>query len=259
MIEAVQALLLKLRTVKPLILNLTNYVTMEFTANALLALGAAPLMTVYAEELDELIELASAIYINIGTLDADFIQRCQQTVSYAKHHRKPIILDPAGAGASQARTQFAQQLCHHVDIIRGNASEIRSLCGKKTNTLGVEALDTVEQAKDSATTLAIQNELTVVCSGPTDFITNAYTSASVAHGASIMTRVTGMGCTLTAIIAAFNSVSVDRFESTRLAVTYFGLCGEQAAQRSTSPGSFRQAFIDALYEADLGLLQNHNY
>ena len=109
---------------KPLILNLTNYVTMDFMANSLLAIGVAPLMTKSDKELEELVKIASSININIGTLTDDFIKQCYKAAILAKKYNRPIVLDPVGSGASTIRTETARGLVEYADIIRGNASEI---------------------------------------------------------------------------------------------------------------------------------------
>ena len=250
MINQMEQAISAIRKRKPLILNLTNYVTMEFMANSLLALGAAPLMSHCNEELCELIDIADAININIGTLDSQFITRIQSALTYAKRNNKPLILDPVGAGASKIRTRIAREFLSQIDIVRGNASEINALVNDNEKTLGVESLSTTEQTEETAILLAKKYGLTVIVSGPTDFISNGKEKITLTSGSPLMALVTGMGCTLTAVIATFNAVMADAYEASKTAVLYYGLCGTLAAQKTKTPGSFSKRFIDELYKAD---------
>jgi len=221
-------------------------------ANSLLAVGAAPIMTESDEELEELISIASSININIGTLNKIFIERCRKALAFAKRYQKPVVLDPVGSGATFIRTKTARDFMKDVDIVRGNASEIISLKDEEEGkTLGVESVHSTVEAKDIATKFSNKYGFTVVVSGPIDFITDGKRETEISFGSPLMSRVTGMGCTLTAIIAAFRGVLNDSFESARLATSYFGLCGQLVERKAKAPGTFRAAFIDALHEADL--------
>jgi hydroxyethylthiazole kinase len=255
MIEEIKRILEKIRKTRPLVLNFTNFVTPDFIANALLAIGAAPLMTSSDDELEELIKMSSSINMNIGTLDPSFINRCCKVLKLSKELQKPIVLDPVGAGSTNIRSETARELISGVDIVRGNASEIISLDLSGNNTFGVEANNAVVEAKDSARKLALQHQITVVISGPTDFITDGKRKAEVPFGSSLMPYVTGMGCTLTAVIAAFRSVENDSFVSAVLGTEYFGLCGQLAETITKNPGTFRSAFIDALYQPDFAAMR----
>ena len=232
---------------KPIILCLTNYVTMDFMANSLLALGAAPIMSCDDTELEELINISHAINLNMGTLDGAFISRCQTAVKIAQQNNKPIILDPVGAGASHIRTQSAKTLMPFADIIRGNASEIMALADMQTQTAGVESTQTTHMAKESADLLAKQLHNTVIVSGKEDYVTDGQRQETLQFGSSLMPFITGMGCTLTAVVAAFRAIQADSYDAARFATAFFGLCGNIAEQKAKAPGSFRTAFIDALY------------
>jgi hydroxyethylthiazole kinase len=255
MINSIQANLSLLRQTKPVILCLTNYVTMDFMANNLLALGALPIMSSCDEELDELIHISHAITINLGTLDSSFIKRCHQACLLAKTHRKPIVLDPVGAGASHLRTQSARELMKHASIIRGNASEIKSLVDDNSKTLGVESSYPTDMAKKSARQLAERLGSTVIISGPEDFITDGSRQDCLNFGSALMPLITGMGCALTAVTAAFLAVIPDSFIAAQLATAYFGLCGNAAHLKTTHPGTFRSVFIDELYAANFDVMR----
>lgn len=252
MIEKIQSCLERIRQTKPLVLNVTNYVTMDFMANSLLALGAAPIMSEDIDELEELGSLASSINLNIGTLNAQFLERAHRII---KIQGKPIILDPVGAGATKSRTKAALDFLPHVRIVRGNASEIMALHTNHNKTLGVESTHDSEQALDAAKAISHQHKLVVAISGATDIIVDNTHTQSLSFGSPLMPRVIGMGCTLTAIIAAFHGAESDSFQAALLGTAYFGLCGEQAAQKTKTPGSFKTAFIDSLYEPDFDMMR----
>jgi hydroxyethylthiazole kinase len=250
MIEEISNALTKLRATKPIVLCLTNYVTMDFMANSLLALGASPIMSCDTEELGELIQICNAVNLNIGTLDNAFIQRAHTAVELAKRYNKPIILDPVGSGASRIRTESARALMPFADIIRGNASEIMSLSDILTQTAGVDSSKETEHAKKIAINLASMLNCTVTVSGKEDFITDGHHQESLTFGSQLMPYITGMGCTLTAVIAAFRAVITDSFKAAQLATAYFTLCGTLADARTKQPGTFRTTFIDELYAAN---------
>ena len=255
-IDHITSLIKRLRTTKPLVLNLTNYVTMDIMANSLLALGAPPIMTVCDEELEELIHISGSVYINIGTLDTAFIQRCHAASAIAVALQKPIILDPVGAGASRIRTETAITIMPHVDIVRGNASEILALKNTASQTQGVEAIHTTSDASQTAIETAKTYDCTVVISGPVDFITNGSDTNHIPYGSPLMPLITGMGCALTAVIAAFHAVESNAFAAATAATTYFGVCGQYAGHIAKHPGTFRTAFIDTLHAADFNVLRD---
>ncbi|MBL7479961.1 hydroxyethylthiazole kinase [Legionella bononiensis] len=250
MINDIKSSFLKIRQKKPLILCLTNYVTMDFMANSLLALGAAPLMSEALPELEELVNISQAVYINIGTLNDAFIERALYAADKAHSLNKPVILDPVGSGASKLRTAASQKIMDCADIIRGNASEIISLSGVNGRSKGVETAHQVESAMDSAITLAHHHNKIIVISGPEDFITDGTQKQVLPFGSELMPLITGMGCTMTAVLSAFAAVNPDHFQASTHAAAYFSLCGQLTHQHTQTPGTFRQAFIDNLYNPD---------
>ncbi|KTD30796.1 hydroxyethylthiazole kinase [Legionella moravica] len=241
---------LQIRKIKPLILCLTNYVTMDFMANSLLALGAAPLMSEDSSELAELVNICQAVYINTGTLNDAFIERALYAADLARSLNKPVILDPVGSGASKLRTSASLKILSLADIIRGNASEIISLTGMHGLTKGVETTHQVENAMDGAMSLAHAHNSIIVISGPEDFITDGTQKQLLPFGSDLMPLITGMGCTMTAVLSAFAAVNPNHFQASSHASAYFGLCGQLTHQQTQKPGTFRQAFIDNLYDPD---------
>lgn len=246
MIDEIENSLENLHKTKPLVLNLTNSVTMDFIANSLLALGAAPIMSEDIREMEELIQISGAVYINIGTLTEEFIERAKFACVIAKKYKKPVVLDPVGVGASKLRKEAVKEILPFVDIVRGNASEIMAVYGLDSKALGVESIHKVNDALESARELALQQDITVVVSGAQDFITDGKREEILSCGSKTMPLITGMGCSLTAVIAAFRAVHSDSFEAAKLAVAYFGLSGQVVECFARGPGSFRVEFIDYL-------------
>jgi hydroxyethylthiazole kinase len=240
-----QEVLAELRQKQPLILCLTNAVTMDLMANSLLAIGAAPLMLSDSREFEELLSMAGAVNLNLGSLDEVFIEKARMLLDLALKKNIPVILDPVGCGASQLRIILARQLMPDVDVIKGNASEIASLWQNDIKTKGVESTEVlgIERiAKD----LASSFQKVVVVSGQVDFLTNGVAERRVTEGSPWMKSVTGMGCALAAVIAAFRAVVPEPFQAAFLATQYFGRCGTLAEERAEGPGSFRMHFLDAL-------------
>lgn len=233
---------------KPLILNLTNDVTMDFIANGLISLGASPIMTKSIEELEDLVAISHAMVINIGTLDGDFLKRCDKASDLANKYNKPLVLDPVGAGASQYRTEVCQYLLerYQFSVVRGNASEIMSLNHADIQTKGVDSLKETCDAVDVGKVLSNQHDVIVAISGQTDAIIQGEHVAFSSKGSDLMPQITGSGCLLTAVIAAFVSVEGEFFKATQSAVHYYGACGELAAKKAKGPGTFKPLFIDAL-------------
>ncbi|WP_070963810.1 hydroxyethylthiazole kinase [Vibrio sonorensis] len=246
----------QLRESKPLVVNITNYVVMNNSANALLSVGASPIMAHSSQELAEMMSFAGALVINIGTLDSQWVPRMLYAVEQANKHGKPVVLDPVGCGASQLRTETSRQIAAKADslIIRGNASEIIALAGEKAQSKGVDALDSSDDALGAAWHLVKEYQASVVISGKTDFIVTKDDVVKLGNGHPMMTYVTGMGCTLSALTGAFAAVG-DKTGLTAAAV--MGVAGELAAERSRGPGSFQMNLLDELYQLDESILLKH--
>lgn len=238
-----------IRTKAPLVHNITNFVVMNNTANALLAVGASPIMAHAIEEVNELVKISSALVINIGTLSPRWVEAMKVAGVTARKNKIPVIFDPVGAGASTYRTKVCQEILDvcHPDIIRGNASEILALADDTVKTKGVDSTDMSESALETATQIAKNRECVVVISGKTDYITDGEKIGKVFNGNEMMTKVTGMGCTATAITGAFASINNDSFQASLHAMALMGIAGEIAALKSNGPGSMQMHFIDALY------------
>ena len=243
-----------IRAKSPLVHNVTNYVAMNFSANALLAIGASPVMAHAVEEMDEMVGIASALVINIGTLDAEWARGMLMAGRAARRLGKPIVLDPVGAGATAYRTQVAWQIIRECGpaIIRGNASEIMALVDADIKSKGVDSSRSSDDAVHSALQLAKVTGAVVVISGDTDYVTDGTRVEANTHGSPLMTQVTAMGCTASSIVGAFAAVNPDAFEASLHGMVVMGVCGERAVAKKAFPGSLKANFIDELYayEAD---------
>ena len=237
------------REKRPLIHNITNYVVMNFTANALLAMGAAPVMAHALGEVEEMVTLAGALVLNIGTLTEEWVEAMIRAGKQASRQQIPIILDPVGAGATGLRTRSAQRILAEtrVQVVRGNASEILALREDSTRTRGVDSTHAVDDAAEVANLLARELKTTLAITGPVDLVTDGDRLLRVRNGHPLMTTVTGTGCAATAIIGAFLAVDPDPVSAAATALAYFGLAGERAASHAAAPGSFMIQLLDNLY------------
>lgn len=239
----------RVRQKSPLIHNITNYVVMNNTANALLSVGASPVMAHSTDEVAEMAGIASSLVINIGTLDAQWVEAMLIAGKTASAKNTPIVFDPVGAGATSYRNEVCRQIIEECkpDIIRGNASEIMALCNSNARTKGVDSTDSSDTALDSAKKLARDTNAIVVISGETDYITDGEKTMLVKNGNPLMAKVTGMGCTATAVVAAFAAINPDMLEAATHAMSVMGIAGEIAAAKSKGNGSMQVNFLDELY------------
>ena len=229
--------------------NITNYVVMNTTANALLSIGASPVMAHAVEEVEEMVGIARALVINIGTLSPPWIEAMLKAGRRAHARGIPLILDPVGAGATRFRTSTVHTLLQAAApaIIRGNASEIRAVLYAEDATKGVDSTHTSEQALDAARILSEHCHSVVSVSGATDLIVSGRSVIRVSNGHPMMPRVTGLGCTASALTGAFAAVNPDPFKAAAHAMAVMGIAGEMAAERSPGPGSFQMHLLDALF------------
>ena len=240
----------ELRERKPLVHQITNYVVMNETANATLALGALPVMAHAPEEVGEMASAAGALVLNIGTLSEHWVDAM---LLAGKATSAPIVLDPVGAGATRYRTDTAKRLLNElpVAVVRGNAAEIATLAGRQAEIRGVESMETAdsgrELARDAARTLGTVAAVT----GPTDFVSDGERVLAVSNGHELLGTVSGTGCMSTAVTGAFVAIKPDaRLEAAAEALVAFGIAGEDAARGAAGPGTFHAALYDALYNLD---------
>ncbi len=242
--------LVTIREKSPLVHNITNYVVMNTTANALLSLGASPIMAHAIEEVTELVDISNALVINIGTLSSPWIDSMRKAARRARERGIPVILDPVGAGASRLRTDTAMMLLRESlpTIVRGNASEIRALCSEEAATKGVDSVHASDDAKNAAREIASRHDCVVSISGEEDFIVGGSETVKVSGGHPLMPKVTGMGCTASALTGAFAAVNSDSASAAAHAMAAMAAAGKIAGTTSRGPGSFQVSFLDALHQ-----------
>ena len=236
-----------LRDRPPLVQCLTNIVVAGWTANVLLAVGAAPAMVDNPHEAGEFAAIAGGVLVNLGTPYDDTAAAMHLAIAGAALAGTPWVLDPVAAGALGWRTALAQQLLGEArpTIIRGNASEILALAGG-TGGKGVESVDSPEAAAEVARLLADQQQSVIAVSGPTDHITDGTRMIRLSNGHPWLTRVTGVGCALGALMAAFAAVVPDAVVAAAAATATLTVAADAAAEQSRGPGTFAVALLDEL-------------
>lgn len=245
--EDLGEILARLRSTQPLVQCLTNAVVTNFTANALLALGAAPAMVDVPVEAGEFARIASAVLVNLGTPHGEQRAGMIEAARAAHDVGTPWVLDPVAVGALTVRTAFAGLVTElRPAVVRGNASEVIALAGTGAGGRGVDATDDVESARGAALALAARTGGTVAVSGPVDLVLDAERSVRVHGGSALLTQVTGGGCSLGAVTAAFAAAAGDPFTGAVAAHALYAVASEAAAARCSGPGSFAPAFLDAL-------------
>jgi hydroxyethylthiazole kinase len=251
------------RASSPLVHNITNYVTVNDCANALLAIGASPIMSDEPRDVSDITTICSALTINIGTLNERSIEAMKVAGQRSAELEHPIILDPVGAGASALRTQTAGLLLDTLPIavIRGNMSEAKALAGGAQTTRGVDVCpaDLVQEANLAesarfARDLAAQTKAVVAITGPIDIVADAETAYAIRNGSPLQERITGAGCMLSCMCAAYAAACPEELlEAMVAAVASMGLAGQLGEQRMRDDdgnASFRTYMIDALYNMD---------
>ncbi len=242
----------RLRERKPLVHQITNYVVMNETANATLALGALPVMAHAAEEVEEMVGLAGALVLNIGTLSPEWVDAMVAAGRAANARSIPVVLDPVGAGATRYRTETAKRILGQVRIavLRGNAGEVATLVGVAAEVRGVESIaaggDPGELAREAARSLGVVASVT----GPVDHVSDGERVVKVANGDAMLARVTGTGCMSSAVTGCFLAVSEDALDAAVGALVAFGVAGEDAAREAKGPGTFHAGLYDALAALD---------
>lgn len=245
--ESLSALLVNVREEHPLVQCITNAVTVNFVANVLLALDAAPAMVDMPGEAGACAAAASALLINLGTPNADSVRAMHEAVRAARETGKPWILDPVAVGSLPVRTALAGELLRErPTIVRGNASEIIALAGAGRGGRGVDSTAEAESALDAATRLTRVTGGAVAISGPTDIVTDGTCTLRLGNGHEYLTRVTGGGCALGASMAAFAGTGASALRAAAAATLAYTVAAEVAAVGAAGPGSFAAAFLDRL-------------
>jgi hydroxyethylthiazole kinase len=242
-----------LRERKPLVHQITNYVVMNETANATLALGALPVMAHAHEEVAELASVAGALVLNIGTLSEYWIESMLLAAGAANGAGVPVVLDPVGAGATRLRTETAKRIldAREIAVVRGNAAEVATLAGRQAEIRGVESIGASDSGAELARAAAQALGCVAAVTGPVDHVSDGERTIAVSNGHALLGTVSGTGCMATAITGCFLAVASDRpLEAAAEALVAFGVAGEDAARDTKGPGTFHAGLYDALYNLD---------
>jgi hydroxyethylthiazole kinase len=237
----------ELRARKPLVHQITNYVVMNETANATLALGALPVMAHALQEVEEMATVAGALVLNIGTLSEHWVDAM---LLAGKATSAPIVLDPVGAGATHYRTDTAKRLLDELDVtvLRGNPAEVATLAGQEAEIRGVESIGTEGSTADLAREAAKAFGCVVSVTGPTDHVSDGERVLAVSNGHELLGSVSGTGCMSTAMTGCFLAAKPEEpVEAAAEALAAFGVAGEDAARDANGPGTFHAGLYDALY------------
>lgn len=244
----------------PLVHCITNYVTVNDCANVLLACGGSPIMSDEAEDVEDIQTICGGLVLNIGTLNVNTIEGMHAAAAQATKLGHPIVLDPVGAGASGLRTHTASDLldAYDVKVIRGNMSEMKALAGAATSTRGVDVNpddavteDNLAESASFAKSLAEKTGAVVAITGAIDIVADAQRAFAIKNGTPIMGKITGSGCMLTCVVAAYAVANPDNLlNAVTAAVASMGVAGEMALARMQpvdGNASFRTYLIDALF------------
>jgi hydroxyethylthiazole kinase len=236
--QAAASVLERLRARSPRVHCITNTVAQNFTANALLAAGCLPSMTLSPEEIVSFVAGSDALLVNLGTFDAERREATDIAISAATERGIPWVLDPVFVDRSPARANFARGLmAKQPAAVRLNHAEFKKLAG-------------VEVSEAAVKSFAADNKTVAALSGKIDLVSNGERTVTIENGHALMSRITAMGCAGSALLAACLAVSDDAFAASAAALLILGVAGEIAAERATGPGSFATAILDALYTLD---------
>lgn len=247
----------EVRATNPMAGSVTNTVTIDFVANAQLAVGGSAAMVYLPDEGECLVAAGGAVYLNMGTQFPIYTETIPRTAAAAFNAGKPWVIDPVGIGIGQQRTDLLLEVKQYKPtIIRGNASEIIALAGlwnlegtteDLSRARGVDSTDEVAAARDAAVALARYTGGAVAVSGQTDLVTNGEVVAYSHGGSSLMSKVTGFGCSQGGVLAVY-ACATDPFTAALAGVAHYNIAGRRAEELASAPASFKVAFIDELYK-----------
>ncbi len=246
------ALLEKVRTQKPVVHHLTNWVTIYDCANIVKVLGASPVMAHAKEEVGQMAEIASSLVLNIGTLTPELIEAMKLAAKSANRKGIPVVLDVCGAGATQLRDKKSLELLNEtkINIIKGNASEIARVSGESVKTKGVDAGRVGKDMVKIAQNLARSRKCTVVVTGKEDIVTDGKKLYIIKNGHPMMAHIVGTGCMASSVIGTFSAVEKDLAYAAAAALVCFEIAAECAVKLSSGPGTFKEKIFDCIFNLD---------
>ncbi|MHB0972182.1 MAG: hydroxyethylthiazole kinase [Thermoanaerobaculia bacterium] len=241
--------LARIRETRPLVHNMTNFVVMNDTANATLHIGASPVMAHAIEEVAEMVGIAGALVLNIGTLTSDWIDSMLVAGHRANELGVPIVLDPVGAGATTMRTRMTNRILDElrIAIVRGNAGEIGTIAGAGGTVKGVDSAGGPDDPITVARNLARERKTVIAITAKRDIVSDGTRVFGVDNGHEWLPTLTGTGCMATAVTGAFAAVEKDALVASVGALVAYGVAAERAAAEARGPASFKVAFLDMLY------------
>jgi hydroxyethylthiazole kinase len=248
-IDHLTSVLDQVRLQQPVVHAITNTITASDVANVLRAIGARPIMAVAVEEVEEIVSRADALVLNLGTPTPERVTAMVSAGRQANSLGKPVVFDPVGVTASRFRSDSARRILSELRlaVIKGNRAEIGRLAGMEGELRGLDAVAGPADLLAAANTLSRQRGTVVAVSGEQDLVVGNGQALMVENGHPLMGRVTGTGCMLGAVVAAFTAVETDVMVATVAAVACFDLAGEHAGHRVVGPGGFKLALIDSLH------------
>jgi len=248
----IYSVLENVRREKPLVHHLTNWVTIYDCANIVKVFAAAPVMAHAAEEVEDMVGLASSLVLNIGTLTADFVESMKKAAKAANKKGIPVTLDVCGAGATKLRDDKCFELLKDgkIGIIKGNASEVARIAGEKVRTKGVDSSEVKKDLVELAKNLATKMNATVVITGKEDIIADKDKHFIVKNGCDMMTHVVGTGCMAASVIGAFSAVEKDLAKASAAGLSCYEIAAELACKDSAGPGTFKERLFDNVYNLD---------
>ncbi|MCF8566193.1 hydroxyethylthiazole kinase [Alicyclobacillus tolerans] len=248
----------KVREQRPLVHNITNLVVTNIAANALLAIGASPVMAYAKEEVGDMARIASGLALNMGTLDDRVVEAMTIAGQAANQVGVPVVFDPVGVGATPYRNQVAKAVTENLElaVLRGNAGEISVMLNAGGAVKGVDSTGAGANLPLAMRAYAKEHRCVVIATGETDYVTDGTTVWALKNGHPLLAAITGSGCMATALLGAFVGVAgrdadvTSRALASISALTCYNVAGELAAARAQGPGTFQAALFDALYHLD---------
>lgn len=262
-LKACSDLLKNINTKKPLVLHLTNFVTINDCANMTLAIGASPIMSFEVSEAEELLSMSSALVLNIGTSTKESINNMLLVGKIANKLNVPIVLDPVGAGATTFRTNSIQKLLDelYISVIKGNLGEIKAISGLETKMKGVDSIDNDNNKETIAKNLANKYKNVIVISGKEDVVSDGRNTMIIKNGHPMLSNVTGTGCMTASLIGAFCGVTDDYLLAATSGILSMSLAGEYAfksLKENDGIGTFKVKIFDGISNMNENILRGGN-
>lgn len=250
------ALMAKVRQTVPLVHHITNYVTVNDCANICICAGGSPVMTDAAPDVPDMVSIASATVLNIGTLNPRTVESMFLAAKAARVKGVPMVLDPVGAGATAYRTDTTRELMSFgPSVIKGNAGEIGILSGMGGEVKGVDSRGSMDQA-ESTRSLAERMGCIVASTGETDYVSDGRTVLRLSNGSALLEKVSGTGCMVSSVIGCYVGACGASVESVASAITAMNVSSEIAEGNCNGPGTFKPALLDAMDSLDAGTLDS---